>query len=547
MGPKTGKRPRPWLEPVVFLALSLLPVFPILGVRYFPNSDGPAHVASAAVLNTYDRPEGTLYRRYLEIRSVPPPNMLGHFLLAGLLRVLPSTLADKILSALLMVAFPWSVRWALSAWSPQYRLFSTFALPFGAGWVVHMGFQNFFLSCILFFVALGVWLRERRSPGWAAIAGVAGLFLLVYCSHLVGWVLLVATVGGVSVIQAFRSSRDRTAGGFWADLGRQGAPWALALLPSTALAIHYIATSGDVGSGLGRRLDLRSLFFFLTTLGGPLVSFSHRELFPSVVIAGLTLGLAARSLRETVRRPGEVDVTFLGLAVATTVLYFIAPDGGVGGYFFSRRLILFPMMFLVFWMAQVPVGRRLELLVRTTLIACTLGLTLVRLPSYRAFDRDLAEFLSSEAVLPEKATFLPLMLTDHQDRGGGMATSRYTWPMVSASGYLMADKGRMDLSHYEGLTPGFFLRFRGEVDPSRHLGTSEDFAWNVPPECDLLSYPRKTPGQVDYVLLWGRSVAREKVLSSSSVRSILSQLDTGYRMIYASAPRGLMEVYERRR
>jgi hypothetical protein len=174
-------------------------------------------------------------------------------------------------------------------------------------------------------------------------------------------------------------------------------------------------------------------------------------------------------------------------------------------------------------------------------------LTLVRLPSYRAFDRDLAEFLSSEAVLPEKATFLPLMLTDHQDRGGGMATSRYTWPMVSASGYLMADKGRMDLSHSEALAQVCYLKFRDEVDPSRHLGTSEDFAWNVPPECDLLAYPRKTPGQVDYVLLWGRSVARETVLSSSSVRSILSQLDTGYRMIYASVPRGLMEVYERRR
>src|SRR5579862_5554093 len=106
---------------------------PALLLHVFPNSDGPAHAATGAVLNTYSRPEGEEYRRYLMFREFPPPNVFGHLILAGLLRIVSLPVADKILAAVLMVAFPWSVRRALGAWSPQFRLFSYIALPFGSG------------------------------------------------------------------------------------------------------------------------------------------------------------------------------------------------------------------------------------------------------------------------------------------------------------------------------------------------------------------------------------------------------------------------------
>src|SRR4030095_13508004 len=102
-------------ETWVFLALTVLQVVPLLFLPYFPNSDGPAHAANAVLLNRYHGPEGALYRQYVTLREAPPPTLAGHLILAGLVRFVPASLADKILAAILIVAFPWVVRRALAA------------------------------------------------------------------------------------------------------------------------------------------------------------------------------------------------------------------------------------------------------------------------------------------------------------------------------------------------------------------------------------------------------------------------------------------------
>ena len=372
--------------------------------------------------------------------------------------------------------------------------------------------------------------------------------LLLHFSHVVGLILLLLTLASVIVFGTLRNSRKSMAPDreFLRELWRRGAWTAAAAAPAAALTIHYLLTNS--GSAMGDRLSWRTLVVFLGTLSGPIACFSNRELLFSIPLAFLILGLSARALRMAFEhRAGDMDWTFLALAAAATALYLAAPDSSSGGSFLSRRLTLFPVLFLVFWVSQFPLGARAGRLMRVGLIACALGLTLIRIPSYAAFNRDLTEFLSCEAVLPQRATFIPLMLIRQSEGEGGTARSKHTWPLDSAADHLMSVKGRMDLAHYEGAMEGFYLKFRPEVDPSRYIGSYPAWAWLVPPECDFLSYSSRTPGRLDYVLLWGRSAASEETLRSASARSIFSQLENGYRKIFTSAPRGLMEVYERRR
>src|SRR4029453_19148167 len=164
----------------------------------------------------------------------------------------------------------------------------------------------------------------------------------------------------------------------------------------------------------------------------------------------------------------------------------------------------------------------------------------------RAFNRDLVEYVSAESALRSDSTFIPLSFIEQGEGLGGTAISKHTWPLDTAADYLMARNGRLNLAHYESAASGFMTRFRPELDPSQWIGSGLGWAWTVPPKCDFLTYASRTSGRVDYVLLWGRRVASREILESEAARSVLRQLDEGYRPVFASSPRGLMEVYERK-
>ena len=49
--------------------------------------------------------------------------------------------------------------------------------------------------------------------------------------------------------------------------------------------------------------------------------------------------------------------------------------------------------------------------------------------------------------------------------------------------------------------------------------------------------------RVDYVWLWGRTNPEAEALSSEHARSVLEYIDTHYRVVFVSEPRGMLEVY----
>ena len=59
----------------------------------------------------------------------------------------------------------------------------------------------------------------------------------------------------------------------------------------------------------------------------------------------------------------------------------------------------------------------------------------------------------------------------------------------------------------------------------------------------ILSYPQRTGGRTDYVLVWG---VRDRDRDKEIPRLIFKQLHEAYELIYTSPQRGLMQLYRRK-
>ena len=84
----------------------------------------------------------------------------------------------------------------------------------------------------------------------------------------------------------------------------------------------------------------------------------------------------------------------------------------------------------------------------------------------------------------------------------------------------------------------FPTRFRPGRDPYVHIGLVEALDKQI----DFLSYPARTGGRVDYVLVWGTNRGK---FPMEVVESISDQIREGYELIFTSE-RGNMMLYRRK-
>src|SRR5690349_1299948 len=149
-------------ELILLLAMVVIAAIPVWAFRYFPTTDGGAHVANADVLLQYFRsPAGDGYRAYYELNRLPVPNALGHFVLALLMALLPALIAEKVFITLYLLLLPLSVRYAACGIRRAGGWVALLAVPLSLNWMLHQGFFNFLISVAICFFVMGYWLRRR--------------------------------------------------------------------------------------------------------------------------------------------------------------------------------------------------------------------------------------------------------------------------------------------------------------------------------------------------------------------------------------------------
>jgi hypothetical protein len=292
----------------------------------------------------------------------------------------------------------------------------------------------------------------------------------------------------------------------------------------------------------------RSLLWDVLNLSLGTVTFDEREgrltlAFALVLFAMLLLGLRRR-VRSRALRFEDAFLLFGVVVVAAIVLLPRNANFGAGGSHFSQRLAPLPVLGLLLWLAAVdlgetpgPVARRMPWLLAVVSIAASAGLLGLRLPYYIANSQRAEAYVSVAPCLATEATMIQVNL--------GRVHAGRTDPFLAETGRLVSLRGGWDIGNIGAALPFFPLRNRPETDPYRYLVIPGGGVERTPPTIDPAGYAARTPGTLDYVLVYGRPVALSDTIESASWHSLSAQLDADYALV-ATSPDSMLEVYESR-
>ena len=217
----------------------------------------------------------------------------------------------------------------------------------------------------------------------------------------------------------------------------------------------------------------------------------------------------------------------------------------------GRRRLLARLSFLIWitvalWLSQFDLGRVFRTAVPVLAIAASTFLTTVRVPIYLEFEEQLTEYVSAAAALPPDVTVVPVNLVQDNAEGIGLESTVRVRPMIQATGWLMAERHVVDLSHYEAYYDANPIRFADGLAPFDSMSAGRAWIDQSPPQLDLLAYEQATQGRVDYVVVYGRAFAASATTDGAQTAVLDRQLDSAFELVFTSAPRGLVEVYRRK-
>ena len=279
-------------------------------------------------------------------------------MLLGLTTLASPDTAEKILASLYLVGLPLAVAFFLTALGPSGEA-ALFALLLVFNRCFFLGFSNYLLSLVLYFVLLGLFLRRSEAPRPGDVTGLALLFLLIWFTHLFGYLLAAASLLWLAATgPGARKPRLQAV--------------VLALVPSILLTLSYLVTSGFFEPSVVRKAAQG-----VSRLGPDVPAAFHRELFAiyahswpiglmGLGVAALWLALARAKGQSVSSALGGWRPSLAGLSVAMLLAFVFVPDHlGAQGGFMKARLAPVPFLLGLGLLPQVPSGRRRAIAVAT--------------------------------------------------------------------------------------------------------------------------------------------------------------------------------------
>ncbi len=459
--------PRPLAILVALLvALELLLVW---SHPRLPSNDGPAHQYSAWVAHRLaENPADPLSAWFLPNPRPIYPNLAYDLFLEELAGRVPMPAAEKLGVSLYLLALPWALGLFVRSLGRDPWLPALAAVGLSFNLIFFLGFFNFLWGVPLSFLCLRAVVRVLDSPRIGRLAAANGLFLVTFLAHLVAFGAACAGAVALSLVAGRRK--------LWRGLA--------AFLPAALL------TPIDWPRSVSWRAHLefrRSVPTRLLDVGSLQIASSFGGAERGVAIAvGVALGLLC--LWALVRRGTPGAGSLRALAATFVVLAVAAPSQVGPGSFLTERLILYAWLVLVCAVA-LP-GRRARAVAATLIAGATLAHLGFLADRFRAFDRELAVYLSAESRLPRGARLFTFTeVPPHRDF--------VAFPMGTVHSYYYRDLASPNFCDYQAALPDaryFPVRYtarakarysgatRGRL-PLRRFVPWADFVltWKVPP------------------------------------------------------------------
>ncbi len=524
-----------WLQVFALTIIIAAQIISFWAFKYFPTTDGPSHVANAQIIRNYYLPAGHVYRDYYQLQKKPMTNVMGHALLALLSMVSPPLIAEKIFLTLYAVLGPLSAWYAFTALQRRAGFLAIVATPFFFGYLFHMGFYNFSLSCIPFFFTLGYWLRHRENLTLSRAVVLTALSLIIYFCHIFALAMLCVIIAIMSCwlflveVITKRISRKIDWQSTRAGFTSRALVSLYALLPAILLTLTF--TQGRSFDGAPADWKKPNILLDLL-LSKSLVAYRLPELWCAWALSLLIGFVAIYIVLQKIRKRSVLAFDGLLLVpIALTCLCLTFNDFRHGVLFVPSRLMLFITFSVLIWIAAQPLPTVLRVSLWMGAATASLTLTAIRFPAYQRFDQQIAQYVAAAESIEPGSTLLPIVyspmglppLPDKAEPG--------IRPFYLPSAYIAAVKLIIDLRNYEAAEAFFPVHFRDEINPFNYLATGHGFD-KVPQVFDIDAYVKKTGKPVDYILTWGDPDG----LDEAAVQKVTSQLNSGYIQISGSGP-----------
>ena len=426
---------------ILAIAASLLPLW---AFPHLPTQDGASHVLNARVFRECVREDSRDHEFYAR-RWNPVPNWTAQVVLLGLTAVAAPDTSEKILASLYVIALPLALLCFLRSLGLGGEA-ALFGLLLVFNRCFFLGFSNYLLSLVLYFVVLGAFLRRSEGPGPRDVVRLASLLLLTWFTHLFGYLLAAASL----LWLAATGPREK-----WLQVRAV----VLALVPSMFLTVTYLATSGFFDPSLARRAA-RGLAGAVASVPALL----HRDLFAIHTLGwpiGL-LGLAVAALWFGLSRSegswSWPDVrgwrrSLAGLTALLLVAFALVPDHlGAQGGFLKARLAAVPFLIGLSLLPEAPRGLARSLGLLAVLLLLAVNLYLVS-SHFAGANRDLEEFTAATSLVRPGETLFALKPRPEESLLVDVRAAEY---------YCLAARA-VCLGNYEAATRHFPVRLRPGV------------------------------------------------------------------------------------
>jgi hypothetical protein len=491
-------------------------------------------VANAFVLRHYTDPSFSQFQRYYEHNLSPVPNYLSHLTLAALMSVWSPVASEKIFLSAYTVLLPLAARFACSAIGAGSRFLVLLIFPFVHNVLLLNGFYNFCLGLPMFFLIVAYCLRTAKPFRTKQTFILSGMLIVQYFCHAVPLVVSLLVVG-IIVIFCWWAEVSRS--NWLSSTLRHVLPLAVAVTPLVALASLFLSHRGNqrqFSIGIVDRLIQLATCYSL-------VSYDRTEVILSTIVAATFVALIAAVAVRRRQDMGQMQYSLLGSVIGCTLLYLVSPNSVGAGTFITERLLLFVYFCLLLWLASFSFSRKSRVALQATAVAVSLSLGIQHIVKQRQLNGVIEEFLMISSAIAPNTTVFPFIYSFQGVTPEGREMARRVMPFANLSSWIAAERGVVDLHNYQAWTGDFPLRFRRELDPMLHL-SARGGMYKTPPAVDLLGYPRRTGGEITYVILWSIG----SIEANPRSKPILDQLAQAYERVATSTPNGYARLYRLR-
>lgn len=505
----------------------LLNIIFLCFTTFYPSMDGPAHLYNSNLLLHLIKGNNILSEFY-SINSLPIPNWTSHFILLIFHVFLPSWIAEKILLIIYVCGMALSFRYLIKELNPKNIALSILIFPFIYSLLFHLGFYNFSLSFILFFVTLGFWLHSYNSNNLYKHLILFLLITISYFSNLLIFGFLGLTIGLYTLYFSYKEYLDnKNIKNAVRVCCKKLFTLLLISLPSLIFALIFYVNVHFYPSDVA--YSVKELIKWINDARPFIVyNYAGEEIITEQFFHALLLLLAFSFVLKNKNATNEhyiclekANIIAIPL-ILSILLFFITPNGSSAGMM-SDRYCLMLYFFGLIWIILRSVESKFNNIIILLILLLHVGLLLNHLNGpIKRLDANAVTINKADKYIAENSIVLPVNLSDN-------------WMEPHFSNYLGADKPMIILENYETAVGWFPIKWNSENIPNIMLGDKKSISG-----VQWISNNKSTvTKQIDYILLYGN----QSKIDDPKWSELKEQLSAGFRLKYKSENNYVM-LYE---